>query len=75
MDLAILLARRAFTPRPGALPLVALPRGAWGTTMCAACEGLCSGWTCRGEASGVEVADMALLDVKLAERVDRKAGF
>ena len=56
-------ARRAFAPMPGAWlywPFVAFPSGAWGTTTCAAWEGLCSGWmgVPMGESVGVEVADM-----------------
>ena len=63
MLLAIFLARRAFAPKPGAWftgPFVALPRGAWGTTTWAACDGLCRGWTWTGEAEGVELADMTM---------------
>ena len=45
--LAIFFANRAFTPMPWmwfAVPFVlALPSGAWGTTTCAACDGLCRG--------------------------------
>lgn len=51
-------------PIPGAamaFPFVAFPRGACGTTTCAACEGLCIGWMGAetGESLGVEVADIA----------------
>lgn len=43
---AIFLAKRAFMPIPGMVllaPFATCPRGACGTTMCAACEGLCIG--------------------------------
>ena len=60
MDLAIFLANNALAPRPGALPLVVLPRGACGTTTFAACEGLCSGWTSIEEESEVETEDIVI---------------
>jgi len=62
LDLANFLAKRAFTPIPGATadPFVAFPRGACGTTICAACDGLCIGWigADMGESLGVEVEDI-----------------
>jgi hypothetical protein len=61
---AIFFAKRAFMPIPCATlaaPFVALPRGACGTTICAACDGMCMGWMGAemGESFGVEVVDMA----------------
>jgi hypothetical protein len=63
---AIFFAKRAFIPIPGMLvPFAAFPRGACGTTIWAAWEGLCSGWMGAetGESVGVDVADM-LIDNK-----------
>lgn len=47
-------------PMPGRtdFPLVVLPRGACGTTIWAAWDGLCIGWIDAGESFGVEVEDM-----------------
>lgn len=44
---------------PGAW-FTTFPSGAWGTTTCAAWEGLCKGWMEApiGESLGVDVADM-----------------
>lgn len=58
--LAIFLARSAFAPIPGAAFGAPPPTGAWGTTTCAACEGLWRGWmgVPRGLLSGLDVADM-----------------
>lgn len=68
---AIFLASSAFAPRPGAefaVPFVVLPSGAWGTETCAACDGLCRGWTGRGEPVGVETVDMIDYLLRLVKR-------
>lgn len=64
---AIFFANKALTPIPGiwfATPFVlAFPSGAWGTTTCAACDGLCKGWTEAteaGESFGVDVVDITI---------------
>lgn len=55
---AILFASKALAPNPFTAPFVALPSGACGRTMWAACEGLCIGCIGAGESSGVEGADI-----------------
>lgn len=55
---AILFANKALAPNPLTAPFVALPRGACGRTMWAACEGLCIGCIGAGESDGVEGADI-----------------
>lgn len=59
---ASFFARRALAPIPRPW-FATLPSGAWGTTTCAACEGLCRGWigVATGESFGVGVSDMAVI--------------
>ena len=70
MLFAIFLARRAFAPIPGAW-FTTLPSGAWGTTTCAACDGLWRGWIEAGEPSGEDVADMLVRDSTRKRHSDR----
>lgn len=53
-------------------PFVAFPSGAWGTTTCAACDGLCRGWmgVPMGDSVGVAVADIVLVLVLVLVRVE-----